>query len=337
MSEKVEYGDISSVLSEYYSKEFLETFQKEVVTQRFGASKKLGQNQTKTITFKTWDNLPVTTAKLSEGVPPESLKPTTSTVSATLQQYGYVMELTDVVNDTHIDPVLKEMIKGVANAMVQTIELVTFNALKAGTNVEYAGGVLTRATLAATIDRVAVRRAVRTLRRNLAKKFTEIVGASAKVSTKGVESAYFAMVHPDMDSDLRDVTGFLPVIEYSSVEKRVAGEIGSIEQVRFVEADGAEPILEGATTNASQSTFLTNGGAGTGSADVYPIYIVGKNAYATVRLQGKGTVNTYVQNPGVSRGGDILGQKGAVGNKLYYTSMILNDDFMVRIESLCTA
>ncbi len=327
------YGDITMVHSEYASKDFLSTFQKEVVTQRFGQSKKLPKNQTDTIVFKRFLNITPTTASMSEATPPESIKLSTETVSATVQQYGYLMELTDKVSDQHSDPVLKEMIKAIANAMVQTIELVTFNVLKAGTNVVFANGVAGRENVATAISKTDIRRAVRTLRRSLAKKIGEIVGPTDKVTTSGVESAYFAMVHPDLNSDLRDIPEFKPVIEYSSIEKRVTGEIGACEQVRFIEADGCEPWLLAATAAGSQSTYMTNGAGGTGVADVYPIIIVGKEAYGTVRLQGRGAVSTYVLNPNQARGGDALGQRGSVGNKLYYTSVILNEDWMIRIEA----
>ncbi|MHA1911168.1 MAG: N4-gp56 family major capsid protein [Candidatus Kariarchaeaceae archaeon] len=329
------YGDITSIQQEYASKKFLEVFQKAVVTQRFGMAKKIPKHNTRTITFKRYTNLAVTTAPLSEGITPEAQKLTSETVSATLQQYGYLMELTDVVNDSHEDPVLQEMVSQIADAMVQTIELVTFTILKAGTNVGYANGTV-RTSVNTVISRGDVRVAERTLRRSLAKKFTRIIAATEKVATKGVEASYFALVHPDLIPDISDVTDFIAVVEYGSVEQRVPGEIGQVSKTRFVEADSAEPWLLGGDDT---STMLSGGDipSGTVKSDVYPVIVLGKDAYGMVRLQGRGAVQTFVQNPGTVRGGDALGQRGTVGNKFDYTALILNQDYMYRIEVACTA
>ena len=327
------YGDITSIQQEYANKTFLSVFQPEAVTQRFGKSDSLPKHNTKTMTWKKYAALAVTTAAVSDGITPESTALVTSTVSVVLQQYIYILELTDQVATMHEDPVLMMMTKRIGEAMAQTIEKVTFAVLKAGTNVYRSNGGA-RTDINTVITRGDIRMAVRGFYRNLAKPFAEIIAASAKVSTSGVESSFFAMCHPDLDPDLRNMTGWKNVIEYSSVEKRVAGEIGNCENVRFVCSINATPWLVG---GASSTTMLTSGAAGSGNADVYPVLVVAKEAYGVVRLQGDEAVETYVLNPGTARGGDAAGQRGTVSNKVMYGSVILNQLWIARIECAASA
>ena len=62
------YGDITSIQQEYANKEFLTVFQPATVTQRFGKSDSLPKKNTRTMTWKKYANLAVTTAPVAEGV-----------------------------------------------------------------------------------------------------------------------------------------------------------------------------------------------------------------------------------------------------------------------------
>ncbi|MCD2476522.1 N4-gp56 family major capsid protein, partial [Staphylococcus aureus] len=70
--------------------------------------------------------------------------------------------------------------------------------------------------------------------------------------------------------------------------------------------------------------------------DVYPIVIVGQDAYGTVALKGATAITPMVLNPGTPRGGDPLGQRGTVGWKTYFTAIRLNEAWMARLEVAVT-
>jgi len=61
---------------------------------------------------------------------------------------------------------------------------------------------------------------------------------------------------------------------------------------------------------------------------VYPTYIFGRGAYGQVEL--KGIEHTYLDEPDKS---DPLNQLLTAGWKVFYGSLILNNQFMARIES----
>ncbi len=314
--------------------ELLEVFQPMVITQRFAQqnTQKKGTN-----TVRKWRRylpLPITSAPLAEGITPENYKLEHEDVSATLQEYGGVIETTDVVKDVVDDPILKVAAQRLGEQAAQTIERLTINVLSAGTNVMYAGGVSSRANVAGPVTRGVLRKAVRGLDRNGAKPITSIISPNSKVSTSGVEASYFAMGHTDLESDIRDITGFKTIVEYSNPGQAVSGEIGSVERIRFVLTQNFTPWEE---SGASGSTMLTAGGEGTGNADVYPLIVVARDAYATVRLQGYESFSLYVLNPGTARGNDPIGQRGTSGWKTWYACAILTEGYMVRIETACTA
>ena len=330
------YGDITPIQQEYASKQFLKVYQPLAVTQRFAQAESLPKKNTQTMKWKRYLNLDVTTAAVSEGITPESQKLKTEVVTAVLKQYIYVLELTDVISDTHTDPILNIMVTRIGEAMANTIELITIEVLKSGTNVYYANNVASRSAVNNKISRGDLRNIVRGFDRALARPFTEIIAPTAKVSTHGVEAAFYAMAHTDLEPDIRDMTGFIPVVEYSSVERRTPGEIGACERIRFVLSPNFKPWEKAGT---SGTTFLSGGIPVTAAdnADVYPVIVVGRDAYASVRLQGRGAVETYVLNPGQARGGDPAAQRGSVANKVWYTAVILNQVWMARLEVACTA
>jgi N4-gp56 family major capsid protein len=108
-------------------------------------------------------------------------------------------------------------------------------------------------------------------------------------------------------------------------------ELGSYKDIRFLASTLFVPWLLAATSTGSQSTILSGGAAVTGVGDVYPIIIVGQDAFATVSLAGANAVTPMVSNPKVSDS-DPLGQRAHVAFKMYATAAILNDAWAVRCE-----
>jgi len=139
-----------------------------------------------------------------------------------------------------------------------------------------------------------------------------------------------AIVHPDLESDIRNMTGFKPVADYGPHTTPWEGEIGSVEQVRYMSTTIAEPWTGGGSGTPG-SLRATNG-----NVDVYPVLIFGRDAFGIVPLKGKSSMTPMVVNPKPSSG-DPLGQRGTVGWKLYTATVILQEAFMARLEVGATA
>ena len=321
------YGDISPRTAAYVAKELLKRALPFLVLERFGQSKPIPKNETNAIKFRRYEAIPIDTTPLVEGVTPASVKLTKTDITATLKQYGKLTTITDLVFDTHEDPVLKEATLILAEQAAQTLETVRYNVLKAGTAIQYTNGAA-RASVNTVIDKTTIRKAVRALERQNARKFTSILKSSANYDTHPIQPAYWGVCHVDLDGDLRDVAGFIGAEKYGT-EPPIEMEIGSIEGVRFVKSTIFSSFLAG---GGSTSTMVSSDST---SADVYPTLVFGRDAYGIVPLKGEGAITPMVVNPKPSDS-DPMAQRGHVSWKAYHVAVILNEAWMVRIESAAT-
>ena len=336
--ELTQFGDISPRTAGYASKELLKRGAIAVVTDRFGQPKPIPKNSGKTITFRRYNALLPATAPLAEGVTPTGQKLTSTDVSCTLEQYGDLVSITDVIADTHEDRVLNEAIQLCSEQIKETIETVRIAALKGGTNVFYAGGVATRLLVTSPVLRADLRKINRSLAKQKGKVIGTINKAGNRIATEPVAAAYFALGHTDLDSDIRNIAGFVSIESYSDSDKALPYEIGKVENIRFVLTPYFTPWLV-AATQATGTTYLS-GGVEPATAlgpDVYPLLIVAQDAYGIVPLQGENAVTPTVLNPNKPDKSDPLGQKGFVAWKMWQALVILNQNWLVRLEVACTA
>lgn len=330
------YGDISPRTAGYAKARLLERGQHLMVIERFGQVDPQQKNKTDTVKWRRYNSLPRATAPLAEGIPPEGRKLTYTDISATLEQYGDAVKITDKIKDTHEDPVLNESMDLCGEQSAETVEELRINILKAGSNVFYANGVSARSSVNSPPTRGDFRKIYRYFKKYKAREISQIIRASAKISTEPVAPAYFALGHTDLDADIRGISGFIPIEQYSDSGKALPGEIGKIEQFRIV-LTAMFDAWEAA--GASGTTYLSSGTAPSvaASADVYPMLFIAKNAYGIVPLQGTNSITPMVLNPGKPSKSDPLGQIGFVSWKTYQTAAILNQNWMARLEVAATA
>jgi N4-gp56 family major capsid protein len=278
--------------------------------------------------------IPVATTALVEGVTPVGNKLANQDYTATLGQYGDFITISDVIMDTHTDEILAQATDILGESAAVTVETLRFNVLKAGTNVFYANKVGGRTLIAAAISLADIRRVATGLNRQNARKISSVVASSADFNTKSVEAAYFAICHPDLESDIRNLTGFKAVADYGPHTTPFEGEIGSVEQVRFLTSTVFAPWADAASAGGASTTTYRSTAAS--YPDVYPVLFFGRDAFGIVPLKGKSSMTPMVVNPKPAAG-DPLAQRGTVGWKLYTTTVILQDAWMARLEVLASA
>lgn len=325
------YGDISPRVGEFAAVEMLAHAEPVLVSEKLAQVKEIPANKGQTIKFRRGVPWQPATTPLTEGVTPASQQVQFEDVQATLNQYGAWSEITDVIADTHEDPVLREMSVLSGEQMAETREVLNWGVLTSGTNVVYAGGAGARGSVTTPLDRNDIRIAVRALRRQRAKMKTKMLDASVKIATRPIERAYVALGHSDFEADVRNLQGFVPVAEYGSKGVICPEEIGACENVRFVLSPHYAPVADGGGAAGSN---VSTGGT---NADIYQMVIMGEDAFATVPLKGKNAVQPMVLNPNQPRGGDPLGQRGSVAWKMWHTALVLNEAWMVRIEAAVSA
>ena len=326
------YGDISPRTAGYSVPGFLKRAANYNIFGKFGQSLKMPKNKGQLIKWRRYNALEPATTPLVEGVTPAGKKLSKTDVTATLKQYGDYIELTDVIQDTHEDPVLQESMDILGEQAGQTLDMVLEGIVRAGTNVIYSGGT-SRGTVTKPITKSVQRLATRALKRQKARKVTKVMSSSVKYGTKAVAASFIGITHSDCESDIREMPGFVPVEEYGQLTP-YDNEIGKVEDVRYVVSTSIEPLVDaGGAKAASGTEMLSESGT---NADVYPIYIIGADAYGDVALKGKDAVVPKVVNPDTPSKSDKLGQRGSVGWITYYTGSILNDAWMVRLEVAVT-
>jgi len=350
MAQVTSYGDISPAVAAYSVVRMLKRAMPYLQLERFGQTYALPTNSTNTAKFRRYFlagaggsagttsagssfYIPVATTPLVEGVTPAGSKLANQDYTVTLGQYGDFVTITDVVMDTHTDPVLQQATDILGEQAALTVETLRFNVLKAGTNVFYANSVAGRSTVASAIAIADQRRVTTALNRQNAKKISQVVASTPDFNTKSVEAAYMAVCHPDLETEIRAMSGFKQVADYGPHTSPFEGEIGSVEQVRYLTSTVIAPFLAGGVVVASAPTLRSEAGV---NIDVYPVLYFGRDAFGIVPLKGKSSMTPMVVNPKPAAG-DPLAQRGTVGWKLWTATVILQEAFMARLEVGSTA
>lgn len=333
------YGDITSVQAAYLYPKMLDHVMPTQILNRFGQLIPIPLNKTQTIKAERLVPYDALTAPLQEGVTPSIKGTSLEIVTGTLQQWGDVRGATDVFIDTHElgGVILDKIAKLTGEQAGATAEQVTYNVLKGGTSIYYANGT-DRTHVNTAISLNKQRAVVRALRAAKAKRFTQILSASPNIGTTPVEAAYVAIGHTDLESDIRNMAGFVPVAEYGSQKPMCAEEIGAVENVRYILSEDLDPIPNAGGTAAGlvESTTGTN-------ADVYPVIFLGMDAFAVTPLKNQkvdGQHNLAITpiviqaKPSAS---DPLGQRALVGWKAWFTAFRLNETWMARLEVAASA
>lgn len=325
-----QYGDINQRTAAYAALEMLDHAEPVLVLSRLGLTKPIPKNKAETMKFRRIVPLAPATTPVVEGVTPTAQKMAYEDVSVTLKQYGRPIEITDKVADLSEDPVLKDAARQAGEQAGATIEQVLYGVLKAGTNVFYANG--TARNQVNTVLTLNKQRAVtRALAAQKAKQINRMLKPGVEYNTSPVASGWVAVAHTDLESDIRNLTNFIPVEKYGSRAMISPQEIGAVESVRYLLSPDLDPFAD---AGGAKGSMVSTSGT---SADVYPILYFGQDAFAQVPLKGEEAIVPIVLNPDTASKSDPMGQRGYVSWKAWYAAVILNDLWMARLEVAVTA
>lgn len=321
---------ISQRTTVYAERQMLKHAAPVVVLDKFGMLRPMPKNKGVNPKFRRPVPFTAATAPLQEGVTPTSTAFRYEDVETTLRQYGQVVEITDVIEDTHEDPVLNDAAEQCGENIGRTIEQLTYGVLRAGTSVTYANGT-GRSDVNTPISLNKLRAVSRALKAQKGMKITKILDSSVNYATKAIEASYIAVHHTDLEADIRNLAGFTPVAQYGSRKPVSDYEIGSVEDFRFICSPDLEPFQ--AEGSATLNGMIADDGT---NVDVYPVLCFAKEAYGIVPLRGQGAVSPSIIRPGKIEKSDPLGQRGMVGWKTWHAAVILNDAWMNRLECAAT-
>ena len=293
----------------FYDRTLLESAKPNLIHSQFGQKRPIPKNGGKKIEFRRYGALPKALTPLTEGVTPDGRKLTVTAIEAEVHEYGNYVALSDVLDLTAIDNNVLEATKAIGNQAGLTLDTITRNILQAGTNVQYCPKVGASGTTAVTsradIDATCkltvdeIKKAVATLKANNVPK---------------ISGSYVAIIHPYAAYDLMSDPNWEEMHKYTSAENMYEGEIGRIAGVRFVESSEALIVK----TSSNPAVFCT--------------LVLGENAYGITEVTGGG-LKTIIKQLGSAGTADPLDQRSTVGWKAMQTAEILQQNYMIRIES----
>jgi len=255
-------ADLSDEMKTYYSDYLIDNAEPKLVHDQFGQKQPIPKNGGKTIEFRKYDSLDKALTPLTEGVTPSGKKLKVSVITATVDQYGDYIELSDVLQLTAIDNNLVQATKLLGSQAGRTLDTITREVLNGGTNVQYAAGeVSDRSGLIGgqasgnhylTVD--AIKKAVR---------FLKVMNAEP------VEGNDFvAIIHPDCEYDITNDPDWKDPHKYVDTENMYNGEIGKIAGVRFVETTEAK-VFHAPDLTSADRTLAVNGAVSASTAVVF--------------------------------------------------------------------
>ena len=221
-------------------------------------------------TFPTVDAKDGAAAALTEWTVPTEGSFNLTNVEVTLTQYGSFVKLSDVVLTDSPVAAIEEASFELGRDLANKVDAVIQDTVDAGTNVIYVGQT-SRAAITATdtITAATIAEAVNKLKANDAPTFDG--------------NSYIAVLHPFVYHDLQvegNTGSFIDVNKYFKQENIMNGEIGMLYGTRIVISSNVQ--------------FYVDAGAAS-TVDVYPSYVVGRNAYGVVMSGG---LQTFVNGIG---------------------------------------
>lgn len=296
---------LAADLQTYFSKRLLKQAEYKTVLDQFGYKENIPSNSSKTISFTQYSDLSLATTPLTEGTPPTDTALASSAITATIDQLGAYITLTDLAALTVKHPVTQKALDLLGTQAARTYDRLIGNTVIAGTSVYYAAGAASRAALISTnyLTWADVRKAVANLRTNGASEFKDM--------------NFVLVVDPQVEQDLMADDSFRQTVyrqnDPTKGNEMYKGTIATFAGVRVVRSNNLQTVTAGA------------GGALTGHVSM----LFGEDAYAITDLQ---SLKTYTQKPGGIT--DPLEQKMTMGWKVGFKSVILNNNFMARLESI---
>ena len=274
----------------------------------------LGVQPGLTIQMLTYDNVKLG-GKLTEGVRINGQAMSTSMKSITVHEHGNAITVSQLLLVSSFDDIMASATTLLARDYALVLDCALRDTALSGTNVVYArkedgSKTATRAELVegSKFNVAVVKDAIEILATNNAPKYNN--------------TNWICFVHPHQSRDLRDDKAWINASNYGAPEQLFTGEIGRIDDTRFIETT---ILCNGAAPEEDPAFKLElKKGEGSNGANVYQSVIFGDNYYAVafglpVELRDNGII-------------DYGRERGLAWYSIFGTGL-LHDEYGVVIET----
>ncbi len=257
-----------------------------------------------------------------EGVTPAPDSITPFDITEVVQQYSCLYGFSDKTYNLYEDDIPEQMKIQIGERVGLVNEMIVYGKLKSGTNQYYGGSGTSRATVAGPMTLGVQSAVVRSLMANHAMPVTRLLKASANFDTSAVAPGYFAYTHTDLERMVRDLPNFVPAEKYATGTAE-PGEIGKCERIRYILSPDLPSFQDGGAAVASWTGSGTAYSTTGTSMDVYPIIVMGADAFSQIAVRGMGLDPTFLP-PSEKSKSDPHGQRGYAGTTWWKATMIEN-------------
>jgi N4-gp56 family major capsid protein len=219
----------------FYSTYLIDYAKPELIHNQFGQKHPIPKNGGKIIEFRKKTPFAKALTPLTEGVTPSGQKLAWSTITATVNQYGSYVELSDRLIIEAIDNNILYATENCGDQAGRTLDTVVREILNGGTNVQYAGGqVAARYLLVGGSSTAANNHYLTTYGIELAVRNLKAGGG------KPINGHFVCIAHIDTLFDVMHDSKWIETKQYSDPNSLYEGEIGAWGKVRFVETTEAK-------------------------------------------------------------------------------------------------
>jgi N4-gp56 family major capsid protein len=299
----------------YFERDMLYRAKPFLALARFGLKTNLPRRSGRQVNWRRMNQVSTATTPLTEGLTPVATNISLSEVTGTALQYGNYVLISDQIDMMAIDDIRRESNVMMGENAGQTVEEIIRAELLNGTNVLYPAGRSSRSTILSTdiLTRAHVVRGTKALQVANARPF------QGDRDDKGMGGVNMGYIHPYCWGDLQNDTTVLNAFIYSDPAKIWNYEL---------------PMLAGVAWYVSTKAPVF-AGAGSGGANVYCTFIFAAQAFGIVAVAGgtAGGFESIAKDFGSGGTSDPLDQRATQGWKCMQLPKILNNTFMVRLES----
>lgn len=239
---------LSPTMKTYYDKKMLEIAKTKFVFQQFGQKRPIPRNEGKTVQFRKYNLFTPDTVstKLTEAVTPPAQILSMTSINATVEQYGAYVLVSDLLDLTALDPIIRDAAELLGEQMGTVIDWLTRDAMIEGASKQYAGGKTGKDGLTKADSKMTIaesRKAVRTLKKVKARPFSD--------------GTFVQIVDPDIEYDLMNDTLWADLSVHADPKRMVNGEIGTLFGVKYVESTECKVDKQGFVGTVSSASGAT--------------------------------------------------------------------------------
>lgn len=258
-------------------------------------------------------------------------------LEGTFEKFGFFDEYTQESMDFDTDAELmqhisREMLNG-ANEITE--DALQIDILNSAGVVKYAGAATENSEIDETciVSYGDIMRLSIDLDNNRTPKHTKIITGTRMIDTKTIPACRVAYIGSELIPTLKEMKdlhtnpAFISVEKYAAGGTTLNGEIGMIDQVRFVVVPEMLKWAGAGDDSTGDSTcYSTNS-----RFDVFPMLIVGSESFTTIGFQTDGKTvkfKIYNKKPGEATAdrNDPYGETGFMSIKWYYGFMALRPE-----------